>query len=108
MKHTLFLLLVLTLSGCAATQVEKARKKIPAGQAGSLNVTVTTLGGWGGKITGKGITSDGRGRLTADEYSETVNSPWVTYTIDLVDAAIGKQKLIVKPAAEVSKSEVTQ
>lgn len=103
MKQLSILLVILLLSGCAATQVEKARKKIPAGQAATLSVTVTTLGGWGGKITGTNITSDGKGRLTADEYSETVSTPWVTYDINLTEAAIGKQKLVAKPAEENTK-----
>lgn len=108
MKTILRLLAVLCLlsfAGCAATAVESARKKIPAGSAGTLNVTVTTLGGWGGKLTGKNITSDGKGHLTADEYSETVNSPWVSTDIALTDASIGKAKLVVKPAAEVEPTK---
>lgn len=92
--------LALSLTGCAATQVEKLRKRIPAGYAENLNAKITTLGGWGGAISGKNIESDGKGRLSADEYSETVNSPWVTLTIDLTGAGIGKKKLQTKPAKE--------
>lgn len=99
MKTTILLLaLCLLSSGCVATQVQKLRNKIPAGHAESLTASVTTLGGWGGTITGKNIESEGHGRLSADEYSETVNSPWATYHIDLTGAAIGKRKVEVKPA----------
>lgn len=100
MKPLLLLLSCLLLSGCAATQVEKLRKKIPAGYADVLNAKITTLGGWGGGISGKNIESDGKGRISADEYSETVSSPWVTYSIDLNGVGIGKKRIATKPAAE--------
>lgn len=91
---------LLGLSGCAATQIEKLRKKIPAGHADSLTGTVTIIGGWGGKITAKNLDSDGKGHLSADEYTETTSTPWVTSNIDLTGSSIGKPKLQVKPAVE--------
>ena len=99
----LLITVVALQSGCIATQVEKLRTKIPAGHADTLNAKVTTLGGWGGMITGKNIDSDGKGHLSADEYSESITTPWVTTTVDLTGSSIGKPKLQVKPAAEVVK-----
>ena len=89
--------------GCAAAQLDKLRKKIPAGHADTLSGNVTTLGGWGGTIAGKNIDSDGRGHISADEYSESVNTPWATYSLNLTGSSIGKKKLQVKPAAETDK-----
>jgi hypothetical protein len=96
MKNTLLILICLSLTGCVASQVDKLRKKIPVGHAENLSASVTTLGGWGGTITGKNLDSEGRGRLSADEYTEQVNSPWATYKIELTGAAIGKRKIEVK------------
>lgn len=99
MKTLTLLIAVLLLQGCAATQIDKLRNKIPAGHADSITGTVTIIGGWGGKITAKNVDSEGRGRLSADEYSETVNTPWVSTDLTLTGASIGK-KLQVKPAVE--------
>lgn len=104
--HTIILAVcLLGLTGCAATQIEKLRKKIPAGHADELSATVTTIGGWGGKITAKNLDSDGKGRLSADEYTETVSTPWVTTNIDLTGSSIGKKKLEVKPASETEAAK---
>lgn len=87
-------------TGCATTQINNLRKKIPAGYAETLNARVTTLGGWGGAITGKNIESNGRGSITADEYTEDVATPWVTYSVSMTGSGIGKKKVIVKPDPE--------
>lgn len=101
MKILILFCALIALSGCAGTQIEKLRKKIPAGYSDTLNAKVTTLGGWGGSITGKNIDSDGRGHITADEYSEHVSTPWVTYDVDLTGSGIGKKRIATKPAEEV-------
>lgn len=108
---TLLCLICLFLAGCGSTAVEKLRLKIPAGHADTLNATVTTLGGWGGSITGKNIDSTGGGHISADEYSETVNTPWASYHLNLTVSSIGepagvvygpKMKLKTKPAKETA------
>ncbi len=104
MKSTVvrFLFLVLAalsavlFSGCAGSAVAKLRKKIPIGYADSMDASVTTLGGWGGSIHGKGVESEGRGKLTADEYTETVNSPWATFHVSLVGAGVGQRRVQIK------------
>lgn len=109
MKKTIFLIALATAlfsSGCVATQVEKLRKKIPAGHADTLKASVTTVGGWGGSITGKNIESDGKGHLSADEYSESINSPWATYQVDLTGTSIGKKRVVVKPAEETETPKI--
>lgn len=103
MKILIIAVLLLAQTGCVATQLEKVRKKIPAGHADTMSATVTIIGGWGGKITAKNLDSDGRGHLSADEYTETTSTPWVTSNIDLTGSSIGKAKLQVKPASEDAK-----
>jgi hypothetical protein len=88
------------LTGCAAAQLDKLRKKIPSGYADTLNAKIVTLGGWGGGITGKNIESNGRGSLTADEYSEYVSTPWLTYSVDMTGSGIGKKKVVAQPESE--------
>lgn len=103
MKKTilvLFLCVPVAFSGCAAAQLDKLRKKIPAGYADSLNAKIVTMGGWGGGISGKNIESNGRGSITADEYTEHVSTPWVSYDISMTGSGIGKKKVVAQPESE--------
>lgn len=95
--------LVFALSGCVGVMQKSIRSKLPAFQADEFKATLSVTGGGGAQISGTNVVSDGKGNLTADEYSESVNTPWAGWVLDAKGAVVGKPKLprpavIITPA----------
>jgi len=108
MKIRIFIILALVTAlslqvGCASLMLKNLRSKIPAGHADTLTGDLHIIGGWGGKISGTNINSTGNGHLSADEYSESFDVPWIGHSLKLTGTSIGKKKLQVEPTEESAK-----
>lgn len=86
-------------SGCAGLMLKNLREKIPVGYADTINGHVSVAVGGGAGFDGKNVVSMGKGKITADEWSEHVDTPWGATGFSMTNAGIGvkKPKVMIKP-----------
>lgn len=99
--------LVLLCSGCAGLMLKNLREKIPVGYADTIAGHVSAAVGGGAGFEGKNVVSKGAGKITADEWSEHVDTPWASSGFTMTNAGIGvkKPKAVVKPDGTVEQVE---